>query len=257
MIAVILAAGAGTRMRDRTVPKAMRPLASKLMGATMIERQIRLLRQSVDWIIVVTGYKEEMLRNLLRPYRGMVTVVENREYASTGSLYSFFVAQEKHDVLGRTFPVLLMDADLLYSKEMLRKVHSQWDTSEVLVHPLCGYDDKEEVKVYGDSETKMATDIRKGSPGKDRDSVMGEAVGIVKYAPSDLDEVYDRLSVWKADGSLHKREHEDLTKHMCDRGLMSVSRCGADTLFMEVDTEEDFEEASEVMFPHIVEKEGF
>ena len=65
MKAIILAAGTGSRMKDLTSnhPKCM----LKLKGKTIIEHQINLLNKcGVNDIHVITGYKEDKIRDLLK-----------------------------------------------------------------------------------------------------------------------------------------------------------------------------------------------
>ena len=110
---MILAAGQGTRLRPLTCdrPKALVPL----LGKPLIERQIEILRaEGVDEIVVIGGYRGEMLEGL------GVEVVINSDYADTNMVASMMVAA---DFVGRGDGDLLVGyGDIVYTRANLRTV---------------------------------------------------------------------------------------------------------------------------------------
>lgn len=90
MKGIILAAGMGTRLRPLTLntPKSL----IEIKGETLIERQIRFLREkSVEEIVVVTGYLAEKFEFLKDKYR--VTLIHNDKYDIYNNFYSMFLAR--------------------------------------------------------------------------------------------------------------------------------------------------------------------
>jgi choline kinase len=110
MRAIILAAGSGTRMGKygESKPKGMLSFG----GKTIIERQIQKMR-SVDLsdIVIITGYRAEMI-----DYDG-VTYRHNPDFASTNMVETLMCAEDLFDT-----DILVSYADILYTKELLRKV---------------------------------------------------------------------------------------------------------------------------------------
>src|SRR3970282_520195 len=86
MTAIILAAGRGRRLASYTAdrPKCM----IKLSGVTLIDHQLRVLRQAgVDDIVIVTGYRADMLAlPRTRQFR-------NCAWESTNMVESLFTAE--------------------------------------------------------------------------------------------------------------------------------------------------------------------
>jgi bifunctional UDP-N-acetylglucosamine pyrophosphorylase/glucosamine-1-phosphate N-acetyltransferase len=84
MQAVILAAGLGTRMRPLTndTPK---PLL-KVLGRPLLEYNLEALKEFVDEIIIVVGYKSEMIKSYFgHSFKGKpIRYVEQKEQLGTG-----------------------------------------------------------------------------------------------------------------------------------------------------------------------------
>lgn len=101
MKAVVLAAGEGQRL-GRGVPKAV----VRLLGLTLLERSVLILREAgVDEIVVVSGFKGQLLQSLVAE-RGLETkVVENGDYEE-GSATSILAAN-RH--VGDRFLVVMGD----------------------------------------------------------------------------------------------------------------------------------------------------
>lgn len=122
--AIILAAGSGSRLLPHTahIPKCLTPIA----GQPILRYQIAALRQcGVDDIVIVVGYLAEHIRDYVD---SSVTLVENREYATTNSSYSLWLARQH---MSNGF--LHLNSDLLFEPAMLRTLLEAPDENAIIV----------------------------------------------------------------------------------------------------------------------------
>ena len=111
--AIIAAAGMGTRLIPITLEKPKCLL--KINGKEIIHHQIEILNKlGIKDIIVVTGYLEDMIKNLLG---SKVSYVSNKRYSETNSSYSFRLAIEETD---ESF--IYINSDLLFTETMLNSL---------------------------------------------------------------------------------------------------------------------------------------
>ena len=129
MVALILAAGAGTRLMPltRETPKCLIDVA----GRVLLDREIDiLLDRGVDDIMIATGYRHEQVRQHVEgawPEEN-IQLVFNEKYASTNYIYSMWLA-------GRIISddVLLLHGDLVFDSEMLARLLDSEQSNGVLV----------------------------------------------------------------------------------------------------------------------------
>ncbi|MBB83430.1 MAG: nucleotidyl transferase [Deltaproteobacteria bacterium] len=109
MIAIILGAGEGNRLRPHTSdrPKCLVELA----GKSMLQRECEALRAcGVEDIHVVTGYRSDQIERLGH------STFHNPEFASTNMVTSFLCARE---LLRRGEDVLVSYADIVYEPRVI------------------------------------------------------------------------------------------------------------------------------------------
>ena len=110
MKAIILAAGEGTRLRPHTLyrPKCL----VEIDGRSLLDRQLDVLNsENVDPIIVVGGYRAEMLR------RENIKLHINPLFSETNMVWTLFCAEA--DLEG---DIILSYGDIVYSREILRSL---------------------------------------------------------------------------------------------------------------------------------------
>lgn len=108
--AIILAAGKGVRMQPLTYSRP-KPLL-RVLGGTILEHNLSQLDGIVDEVIIVIGYKGDMIKSLIGDKYGSMSIryVEQKDQLGTG------------DAAKQTLPFLkdkfiLLNGDDLYSKE--------------------------------------------------------------------------------------------------------------------------------------------
>jgi choline kinase len=185
MRGVILAAGRGSRLNGATSesPKCL----VEAGGMTLVERQIRALRQAgIEDISVVVGCQAERVR---RACGHGISYVENTQYSQTNSMYSLWMARP---LLYEGFVVL--NCDVLFHPALLDDLLTARHENALLL----GYRDADQAP-FGEEEMKVkvrcgrVTDMSKAMDPSDAD---GENLGIVKFGPSGaaaLVAIMDRL----------------------------------------------------------------
>ena len=181
MKAFILAAGVSRRLYPHTydIPKCL----LKVSGKPIIHYQLEALEDlGVQDITMVVGYHREMLITNVRKFFPNLNFnfVINHHYFETNTAYSIHVARESLTSIN-----LLMNADVIYPKDLLNKVYSsEYETVLAVEIKACG---KEEVKVIDGGQNKVV------AIGKDliEEQCLGEFIGVAKLS-KDFVELFTR-----------------------------------------------------------------
>lgn len=116
MQAIILAAGMGKRLKELTAHNTK--CMVRVNGETLIERMLRQLDAlGLERIIIVTGYKQEVLRTYIEGLsnRTPVVFIENPVYDKTNNIYSLYLAK---DYL-LAADTILLESDLIFEDAVL------------------------------------------------------------------------------------------------------------------------------------------
>lgn len=241
MKAVILAAGRGERLRpiSNAIPK---PLI-EIEGKTLIERSLdNLERTGIKEVIIVTGFLEGMIKEKLgNCYKGIsISYISNKDYLTTGSMYSFSRAEGIIDE-----DIILLESDLLYDFKVLRALLDSPESNLVSIAPIRGPGDEVHVVV---DESGYLVDLGKNI--KDKRKSSGELVGINKLSPPFLKKMFEQAQ---------KDYREHRLKYHYEETLFKASKIYPikclpvnDLIWTEIDTADDLEWAKEMIAPKLI-----
>lgn len=119
MQSIILAAGLGSRLGELT--KECTKCMVKINGITLIERMLRQLdRYGMDRIIIVTGYKGDILKDYVQNLRinTPVVFVDNSDYRHTNNIYSLWLTREFLEEMDS----LVLESDMIFEDRVIEKM---------------------------------------------------------------------------------------------------------------------------------------
>lgn len=170
MIAVIMAAGMGTRFGQMTekIPKGFIPYK----GVPMVVRSIRtLIDCGIERIIIGTGYRKEKYEALAKEYTQIECVFSPR-YAETNSMYTLYNCRE---AIGDN-DFLLLESDLVFEKKAITSLIESTFESAMLITPVTKFQDQYYVEMNSEKELVNC------SVDKTQINPSGELVGIHKLS---------------------------------------------------------------------------
>ena len=183
MKALILAAGVSRRLYPQTynTPKCLLEVG----GKPIINYQLEALRElGINDITMIIGYHREMLVESVEKNFPEINFkfIVNHHYFETNTAYSVYVGRE-----ALSDQHLLMNADVVYPKELLSKLyHSSFENVLAVDIKSCG---REEVKVIDGGKNKIS------AIGKDliEDQCLGEFIGVAKFSSVFMNEFVNAL----------------------------------------------------------------
>ena len=182
MKAIIYAAGIGKRLEGvfGKRPKILLPIG----GRSLLDWHLqRLTEAGVRQLVMVTGYEREQIEaalNVLRPRHPLAISTRVNPDFTEGSVLSFHASIP--DLESATEPVLLMDGDVLYPAEMLRRLmHSQHPTALLIDRDYSTADDD---PVLVPIKAGRPCDFRKKWSGEAE--AVGESIGFFNLDPREL-----------------------------------------------------------------------
>ena len=240
MIGVILAAGMAKRLRPLTdtMPKCLLKVGER----TLLERTVDAMRQcGISEFVVVTGYRESMIREFLNDYaqqKGTVrfTFLHNADYEHNNNIYSLWMAGEV--VRGQEF--LLMDSDILCDPAAVVRIASESTAALAVNRHECG---EEEMKVVVDADMRI-TEISKTCRPED---AMGESVGIEKITADYSEALYRELDQMILEEKLIDIFYERAFERLIPQGHTFRVVDTTNYFSYELDTPEDFNRAQQLM----------
>jgi 2-aminoethylphosphonate-pyruvate transaminase len=218
--AIIVAAGMGTRLKDKTVtmPKGF----IEIGGVPMVERSVqKLIAAGIEEIIIGTGHCSPWYERLAEKYP-LVTLVHNPGYAETGSMGTLALCAEKIRGIAETpdagavpvsgetrDSVLVLESDLIYDSIGLFVLQNDPRPNVILASGKTNSGDE----VYLEADKNHAL-LGNSKNKEELRSVYAELVGITKLDAA----VLKAMSVYCL---AHKADHP---KMEYEAAMSAVSR---------------------------------
>ena len=260
MKCIVIAAGRGMRLGAHTeeIPKCMVDVG----GRPMLAWQWRALAAAgVDELVIVRGYKGEVLESFVRDLGVPARFIDNTEWETNNILLSLAYARaEIRDTC------LLTYSDIIYTSDVARAVVAGRGPIALVVDKdfRTIYDGRTEHPLSEAEVCDLMPDgsiARVGKRALPADEAIGEFIGLCKLDPSGAGEVGQAIDELQA--RYRDRDHEpfqraarfraayltDLWQHLIDAGIATWPVFIHGT-WREIDTVQDLERARLLVESH-------
>jgi len=237
--AIVLAAGVGWRLKPHTeaTPKCLLELGGKTLLRRYLEAFVAL---GIPEAVLVVGYlKEQVAAEAARGPAGVrVRVVENDRYMR-GNILSLWHARHEFDD-----DVIIMDADILYPRELLARLLAAPDGNVIAVDEQF-QDTGEEQKVV--CEDEWVVEVTKNIGQDPR--IRGEEVGMLRLSAEGAEILRGILEEFIETGK-DSLEYEDAFRELAGEIPIGVVEVG-DLPWVEIDFQADLVRARDEILPKI------
>ena len=239
MRAIVLAAGMGRRLEPHTVdtPKCLLELG----GKTLLHRYLEALAAlGVPEAVLVVGHlKEQVVAAAVHGPAGVrVRVVENDRY-TRGNIVSLWQARQEFDD-----DVLIMDADILFPREMLARLLAAPDANAIAVD--------EQAKAAGDTPEVACEDgwVVEVTKRTDQDPrVRGAAVGMLRLAAEAAEILREILEEFIDTGN-DTVEYEEVLRDLASEVPIGVVEMG-DLPWVGINVQSELARARDDILPRV------
>ena len=239
MIGMVLAAGAGRRLRPYTdtLPKALVPVDG---DTTILDIGLRNLAEvGLTEIVIVVGYAADAVRerqaDLEKRYGVTLTLVHNDKAEEWNNAYSLWLARE-HFSRG----VLLVNGDTVHPVSVEKTLLAERGPGILLAIDTIKALAEEEMKTTFDAAGQLTRITKIMDPGE----AYGEYIGATLIEPQVADALADALeATWRRDPNLY---YEDGYQEFADRGGEVRAAPIGDVSWVEVDNHDDLARAREI-----------
>ncbi|MFI2346216.1 sugar phosphate nucleotidyltransferase [Streptomyces sp. NPDC019443] len=241
MIGLVLAAGAGRRLRPYTdtLPKALVPVDG---DTTVLDLTLGNFAQiGLTEAAIVVGYRKEAVYErkaaLEAKYGLKLTLVDNDKAEEWNNAYSLWCAR---DVIRQG--VILANGDTVHPVSVEQTLLAARGNGQKIILAL------DTVKHLADEEMKVITDGDKGvqriTKLMDPATATGEYIGVTLIEPEAADELADALqTTFERDPDLY---YEDGYQELVNRGFtVDVAPIG-DVKWVEIDNHDDLAKGREI-----------
>ncbi|WP_416901910.1 sugar phosphate nucleotidyltransferase [Micromonospora echinospora] len=239
MIGMVLAAGAGRRLRPYTdtLPKALVPVDGE---TTILDIALRNLAEvGLTEVVIVVGYAADAVVDrkaaLEEKYGVTITLVHNDKAEEWNNAYSLWLARE-HFTRG----VLLVNGDTVHPVSVERTLLAERGPGILLAVDTVKKLADEEMKATFDAAGQLTRITKLMDPAE----AYGEYIGATLIEPHVADALADALeATWRRDPNLY---YEDGYQEFADRGGEVRAASIGDVAWVEVDNHDDLARAREI-----------
>ncbi|MFF0822967.1 sugar phosphate nucleotidyltransferase [Micromonospora haikouensis] len=239
MIGMVLAAGAGRRLRPYTdtLPKALVPVDG---DTTILDIALHNLAEvGLTDVVVVVGYAADAVvtrqAELEKRHGVTLTLVHNDKAEEWNNAYSLWLARE-HFAKG----VLLVNGDTVHPVSVERTLLAERGPGILLAVDTLKTLAEEEMKTTFDAAGQLTRITKLMDPGE----AYGEYIGATLIEPQVADALADALeATWRRDPNLY---YEDGYQEFAERGGEVRAAPIGDVSWVEVDNHDDLARAREI-----------
>ena len=243
MKAVILAAGMGKRLGEHSKGKPKCLL--EVGGSTLLERSLTNLRKGgLKDVVIILGFRGELIKALIgEHYKGLdITYVENRDYETTGNMYSLAKAKPLLNT-----DTMIIEADLIYQKDAISRLINAKRQNTLLVGRLLHHGD--DIYICADNRGQI-TNL--GGEIENKNEAIGALLGISKFSPEFMEKLFNQASRDFSEGNKNFHYEETILKTSLSDHPVYALTCH-DINWTEVDNEADLKRARKEVYPKIIE----
>ena len=231
--AIILAAGIGSRLAPLTkdIPKC----CIEVCGKSIIRRitdQLLICDPNME-IIVVAGYKSDVVRNEMRNYPRNIIVIENKEYLTTNNMESCRIGIGIRKTA--TKGCLIINGDCVYSQNIIRKMY-EFEKSCIATDSSRYNEENMKILVSDDEAIAISKSITEAQGGI-------TAIDMYNFSAEDLKILHSIMENYSASGDRNKWTEVAINDLLCLEQTRISSVDIAGEKWMEIDNHDDLETA--------------
>ena len=236
MKAIILAAGRGSRMKDKTdiLPKCL----TELWNKTLLEWQLHSLKKAeIKEIAIITGYRSEDIMNR----KPNLKYFHNDIWDKTNMVATLLKAEEWL----KTDECIVSYADIVYTPKAVKSlIECKSDIAITYYTKFLElwknrFDNPlDDIETFKKDESFNLTEI--GGKAQSLEDIEGQYMGLLKFTPYGWSKIYDELQSNNLPKSISKIDMTTLLSHLLSRNI-KIKAIPYNEIFLEVDNPNDLE----------------